>query len=125
MRRAHQDNDDYPGVVLVSPAGAADAAPFFAAHWPEALVICDPEKSLYAKFGLVRGTLLQVLGPRVWWPGLRGLLRGHGVGKPKGDPLQMSGAFVVQGGVVTWAHAYRHSADHPDFVGLRAPGYDG
>jgi len=102
----------------VCPAAPADAALFFASHWSEAPVVCDPDKSLYARFGLARGTLWQVLGPRVWWPGLRGLLKGYGVGRPKGDPLQMSGAFLVQRHAVTWAHTYRHSGDHPDFPGL-------
>ena len=40
------------------------------------------------------------------WQGVKAALRGHGVGKPVGDPLQMSGWFLVHDGEVIWAHVH-------------------
>lgn len=118
MRRAKDDDLAYPEVILVCSAELDDAASFFDQRWPEVRVICDPQRIVYGQFGLDRGKPLQVMGPGVWWSGLRALLKGHGIGAPKGDLLQMSGAFLIQDREVVWSHEYRHSGDHPDFTSL-------
>ncbi|MCB9871695.1 MAG: hypothetical protein H6837_17710 [Planctomycetes bacterium] len=99
----------------MSHASPAAAAQLFPELWPEARVVCDEAKVLYTAFGVTRGGLGQVLGPRVWLAGARALLAGHGVGRPSGDVWQMSGAFLVRAGRVLRVHRYAHSADHPDF----------
>ncbi len=63
--------------------------------------VSDPEQKFYAAFGLTRGTLWQVLGPRVWWKGLQAVLKGNWVGPLGGDGLQMPGMFVLRNGKLT------------------------
>lgn len=80
--------------------------------------ISDPARELYASFGLARGGLSQLFGPRVWWRGLRAAMAGHGVGRLQGDGLQMPGAFLVRDGKVRMAYRHRSAADRPDYVEL-------
>lgn len=81
--------------------------------WPDAPAISDPERELYAAFGLGHGRVGQLLGPATWLAGLRALLKRHFVGLPVGDPLTMPGAFLVEGGRVFWAHPFDHAGDQP------------
>ena len=77
------------------------------------VVLADAEQQLYRAFGVGRGTFAQIAGPAVWLSGAKALLRG-GVGKPTGDVLQMSAAFVIdQHGIVRLAHRSVNSADNP------------
>jgi len=98
-------------VVFVHPAPKPDGEVFFAERWPEAPAIADPEHTLYEAFGLGRGSLLQLIGPKVWLAGLRAIGGGHGVGKPRGDVTLLSGAFLVRDGRVLWAHYAAHTGD--------------
>lgn len=98
-----------------------EAAPFFAKHWPEARVISDPEQHFYKSFGIGQGSLGQIVGTGVWFAGLRALVSGHGIGIPRGDVKQMSGAVLVKDGYLAWQHHYRNSSDHPDFEALVTP----
>lgn len=94
---------------------------FFDGLWPEARAVSDPEKRLYAAFGLARGGAKALFGPGVWLSGLRSARKGHGIGRPVGDPFMMPGAFVLDpGGRVLWEHRYDHAGDHPDFASLPA-----
>ena len=97
---------------------------FLAERWPEARAVSDEGKQLYAAFGLSRGSLRQVLGLNVMKAGLRSLLSGHGVGRPVGDPMQMSGWFLVRpnpsGGEVVWSDVHSNSGVERDFPGLLA-----
>ncbi len=100
---------DFPRVVLVHMAQAEEAEPFFQKRWPEAIAIADPQAELYRAFGLRRGSWGQLLGFQALWAGLRGLLAGHGVGRPKGDPLMLSGRFLIVNHQVHWEHRHEHS----------------
>lgn len=90
-----------------------------ASRWTSHPLAAPPEPSptsrckLFATFGLQRGTFLQRFGPAVWLHGLRAVLKGHGVGAPRGDPLQVPGAFVVRDGEVPWSHRANHAGDQP------------
>jgi peroxiredoxin len=76
--------------------------------------LADPQRKAYAAYGLDRGTLWQVAGPRVWLPSIRALARG-GAGKAVGDIWQMPGAFVVdRQGRIRYAHYPANQADRPD-----------
>jgi len=61
----------------------------------DALVISDPEGSVYETLGLKRGSVFQVLGPKEIWRALRGSLFKYGIGKIEGDPFQLSGWALV------------------------------
>lgn len=83
---------------------------FFDARWPEARAVSDEKGELYRAFGLKRGSVGQVAGPKVWLPGLRALLE-HGVGKPEGDPMLLSGWFLLDGGGVAWEQRHASSGE--------------
>jgi len=87
----------------------------------DAIFVEDPDRSLYNAFELRRGSLRQLLGPRVVLRGIAATLRGHIVGKPAGDTLQMPGAFVVEDGRIVRAHRHADASDRPDYCELAKP----
>lgn len=80
--------------------------------------IVDPDRLLYQALALGRGSVLQLLGPRVIWSGLRGLLRGYGFARPKEDPFQMPGTAIIHRGRVLRQYIHRSAADRPDYQAL-------
>jgi peroxiredoxin len=83
--------------------------------------VSDEKQSVYKAFGLGRGRLLQVLGPRVLLRGVKaGLLDGHGLGAIMGDAFQMPGVFVVFHGQILKSHIHQSAADRPDYLQLVA-----
>lgn len=78
----------------------------------------DPERLLYRALEIPRGGLLQLLGPRVVFSGLRGLVRGYGFGRVEGDPSQMPGTAVIHRGAVVRRFVHRTAADRPDYQKL-------
>ncbi len=96
--------------------GSADATrDFFADFDPDARAIADPDKVLYAAFGLQRGTAGQLMSTSVFSAGLRAVLKGNGIGMPVGDVRQLSGEFLVRAGRIEWAHRAADVGDHPSF----------
>ncbi len=78
--------------------------------------ISDPQKKFYAAFGLKRGSLKQLFGPRVVTRGfVAGVLKGHGIGAIEGDSLQMGGIFLVNKGLVTKLHDPCDASDVGDW----------
>lgn len=112
-------------MTFVHPATAAEGEAFFAERWPEVAAIADPEHALYSAFGLGRGTLWQLLGPRVWGAGLRALGGRHGVGAPQGDPMLLAGAALVAARRVRWLHRAAHSGDVVDPADVPRLGAEG
>jgi len=83
-------------------------------------VVHDPERRIYRRFGLRRGGLAAIAGPRVWMRGLwAGWVRGHGLGPADGDPRQMPGVFLVHEGRVVYARYHRSAAEPLDVAGIR------
>ena len=77
----------------------------------------DADRSAYKAYGLERGTLMQVAGPRVAVPFVKTQMhaatRQHGL--DGGDFKQLPGTFVVDTeGIVRMAHRNLHAADNPD-----------
>lgn len=100
----------FPPTLLVHLGTSEEGERFFAERWPEARAVSDPAAELYEALGLARGTLGQLLGPRVLLSGVRAALRGHGVGKPVGDPTRLSGWFLVSAdGALHWSHVHEHA----------------
>lgn len=103
------------GVVLVGHQ-QQDASKLGGAFKPFKYLF-DADRSAYKAYGLERGTLMQVSGPRVAVPWARTQLhaatRQHGL--EGGDFKQMPGTFVVDTlGIVRMAHRNLHAADNPD-----------
>ena len=76
----------------------------------------DPQCDLYRAFGLQRGGLSQVLGPRVWLRAVPALLSGYGIGAIVGDGFRMPGAFVLRNGEIVKAWRAEHAAEQLNFT---------
>lgn len=116
----------YPPVVFVGQGDREETDAFLATLWPDASIICDPERTLYSAFGLGKGSIYQMFGPSVWACGVRARLKGNVRGKVIGDPWTMPGVFVANAdGEILWTHTFAHAGDHPDWkaipAAIRAP----
>ena len=100
-------------MLFIHRASVEVADTFFESKAPAADAIADQDGQLFAAFGLGRGSLMQLVGPAVWWRALVALLKGNFVGKPSGNETQMPGAFLVNGQSVTWQHVAGNAGDHP------------
>jgi hypothetical protein len=102
-----------PPILLVHLASPEEGERFFAARWPEARAVSDREQRLYRGFGLGRGRFGQLFGPATLLAGITHLR--HGIGRPIGDPLVMSGWFLVdRSGRLVWADRHAHAgSSHP------------
>lgn len=109
----------FPAPVFIHRASVEAADAFFAKRAPKARAVADPEGALFAAFGLGRGSLLQLMGPAVWWRGLRAMWKGNTLGRPAGDIWQLPGAFLVNGRQILWQHRARNAGDHPDLKEVR------
>jgi hypothetical protein len=78
--------------------------------------INDPHCELYRSFGLLKGSLWQLLGPAVWWRGFQAFLNGHQAGKLQDDGIQMPGMFLVSDGKIINSHQAAHAGDHADLT---------
>jgi len=83
--------------------------------------VADPDRELYKGLGLHRGSVLQLLAPKVIWAYLKSMASGHLPGRIKGDPFQLPGAFLLHHGKVVRGYPYRNAADRPDYVSLATP----
>ncbi len=77
-------------------------------------LLVDRTKETYRALDMKRGTLWDVMGPPNWFRYAKGMLSGHGVDKPKQDPLQMGGVLVVdRGGKVVYEFRSSVAAENP------------
>jgi len=85
-------------------------------HLEDCAHISDPQKDLYRAFGLQRGSLAQIIGPKVLWRGfVAAILEGHGFGAPKQDPFQLPGVFLVHQGRILRDFRHEYSSDRPSY----------
>lgn len=81
--------------------------------------VCDARQAVYRAFGLRRGRLVDLFGPRVWWRGFKaGILSGHGLGALAGDGFQMPGVFLIYHGEVLRSFVHRSASDRPNYLAL-------
>jgi AhpC/TSA antioxidant enzyme len=116
LRGDRERFEDAGGVLALIGLGRPDQAGHFCRgrRVPFAC-LTSPDSSAHRAFGLRRGTLNQVAGPRVWLPWLRNAVTGNLQGRfGQGDAAQLPGTFVVDtAGVVRYAHRGRRSDDNP------------
>lgn len=107
-------------LVLVHMGSEEQGARFFSRYGLESVQrISDPERSLYRAFGLPRGSISDLFGPKVWVRGFQaGILGRHGVGTLAGDGFQMPGAFLLYFGEVVRSYRHQSAADRPDYMQL-------
>jgi hypothetical protein len=99
--------------LFVHQASVEAGNAFFAKRAPDARAIADCDGTLFSAFALQRGSLMQLLGPRVIWSGLKAFFRGHMVGIPTSDPTRLSGCFLVHNREVLWSFRAQHTGDLP------------
>jgi peroxiredoxin len=109
-------------IVLVHMTTDASAQKLFAKYGLDDVPrVADPERKLYDAFELKRGTVNDVIGPKVWWKGFRtAILQGNGFGVPAGDVFQMPGTFLVANGEILRAYRSDDSSGHPDYAEFAA-----
>ena len=106
-------------MVIVHSGSPAEGEQFFASRWPEARAVSDPSKDLYRAFDLGRGSFTQLFGLRSFAAAFRALR--YGVGKPAGDPLMLSGWFLVErDGRVVWSQPHQFAGEEPRLDELAA-----
>ena len=103
------------GIVLIGLGSTEQAAAFCSRRGVPYDCVVSPDRSAHRSFGLRRGNLDQLAGPRVWLPWLRNQLGEKHQGRfGQGDVAQLPGTFVVdRGGIIRYAHRGRRSNDNP------------
>jgi len=83
--------------------------------------ICDRDQKLYRAFGLKRGRLGQLFGPKVVWRAFQaGVLAGHGIGRRSADSFQLPGLFLLGDASIIRRYRHQTAADRPDYAGICA-----
>ncbi|BBO70390.1 hypothetical protein DSCA_43200 [Desulfosarcina alkanivorans] len=102
-------------VVLVGLGTPEETAAFKARFKVPFDMIADPQKRLFAAFHLKRASLGGLLSVGMAAKGVSAVVRGHGMGLPKGDVRQLPGVFIIDsGGRIRFSHFARDPADHPE-----------
>ncbi len=111
-------------LVLVHMLGGGGEQRYLNGH-EDVARIADPHCDLYRAFGLGKGGLLELFGPRVWWLATVSLFKGCGVGHLAGDGRQMPGAFLFRNGGILATQRAASASDLPDldalFAALESP----
>ena len=107
-------------LVLVHMSSLEDSKQYLSKFGLEnALQISDPECLLYAEFGLIKGTMGQLFGLKVWSRGFTQMIKGNNYSlRPVGDGFQMPGIFIILNGEVKNMFFYNSIADKPDYLKL-------
>lgn len=104
-------------IVLVHMIPSDNEAEMFFARWRlhDVPRISDPEREVYKKFGLARGSTWQVLGPSAMWRGFTSVLQGNLPGAPQGDVFQLPGAFLVEDEHIVRGFRAQNSGEQANF----------
>jgi peroxiredoxin len=108
------------GIVLVHMGDNARYAALFEKHdLADVPRLADPDCRLYRQFGLDMGGFSELLGPLVWVRGfMAGLVRGHGVGRLRGNGFQMPGVYLYHCGQILGGFQHDRASDRPDYAEL-------
>ena len=108
-------------IILVG-LGTPDRAEAFKEQFSLSFpIICDPQKKLYHKFGLGRGSFLSMASLSILMKGLKTLSKGHTPGIPRDDVLQTPGVFLIDtSGNIRYAHYSKDPSDNPSIDALLA-----
>lgn len=101
-------------VVLVGLGSVEQTAAFkerFDVPFP---MIADPGKQLFEAFRLKQASAGSLLSAKLVFRGVTAMAKGHGIGVPKGDVLQLPGVFIIDtDGRILFSHHASGPADHP------------
>lgn len=102
-------------VVLVGLGTREETAQFKARFDVPFDMIADPEKELFKAFDLKQASTGNLLSVGMAVKGVSAILRGHGIGVPKGDARQLPGVFIIDSeGQIRYRYYAEGPADHPE-----------
>lgn len=102
-------------VVLVGMGNSAECAAFQKKFHVPFAMISDPDRVLYRQFDLQRMSPLGVFSPALALKSIAAIARGHTIGRPQGDVLQLPGVFVINPkGRIVFSHQPDNPAIHPN-----------
>lgn len=85
-------------------------------RWP---LLVDDERTLYAAYGMERGSWWNIFGPASCWAYLKLLLRGRRLRSPGSDVHQLGGDVLIDPqGIVQLHHIGSGPADRPTVSAL-------
>jgi len=116
-----QIKDQHAHLVLVHLADPETAETFFNQYnLPDVDYVTDPDGLVYQQFGLLKATLQQMMGLKVWLRTFQqGVLKGHGLNSHViGDGFQMPGVFQLYEGEIKEKFIHQSIADKPDYFKL-------
>lgn len=77
-------------------------------------VLSDPDREAYRAYGLEKGSVWRIFGPRTIWAYVALIARGRLFRGIQADPFQLGGDFVIDaGGVVRFAYRSAEPTDRP------------
>lgn len=84
-------------------------------------VLVDETRAVYRAYGLGRGSVWKVWGPKIWWAYAKLIRHGRRFRRPIEDTLQLGGDFVVgRDGRLVYTFASADPDDRPTFDELLA-----
>jgi hypothetical protein len=125
LRREREQSEGFPSVVFFVQGSPEQSEGFFRRRWPGASVVSDPDRVFFTAFRRRRGRFGELLGPAVWASAVRAALKGHGIGKPVGDPRILPGVFLVRGERILWEQDFHHIGRRPDYGALLVAALEG
>jgi hypothetical protein len=82
-------------------------------------VLVDETRSLYRAYGMLRGRVWDIWGPRTWWAYAKELMHGRLPGASHADTSQLGGDVLIDpGGVVRFIHVGSGPADRPSLAAM-------
>lgn len=106
-------------IALVHMVSNDEAAGFFKGYGlADVPRFSDPDRKLYEAFDLHRGNVWQLIGPAVFWRGMKAFFSGHGAGRIRGDVAQLPGTFVLHRGQIVQAFRNKTAADRPEYAAM-------
>lgn len=100
-------------VVCIGMDDSQTAARFRSKHDLPFTLLADSRRESYKALDIERGSVRDLIGPRVWKGALRSFRSGNLQGKIKGNPYQLGGAAVVAtGGEIVYLHRSKNAADN-------------
>lgn len=106
------------GIAAMTMGDASQALKFKESQRLPCDVLADPQLVAYKAYGLEKGGVMRIAGPRMWWAGFKSVVK-FGAARPVGDIWQMPGAFLIdRGGKVLYAHRAAHSGDLESYDNL-------
>lgn len=100
-------------VVCIGMDSSETAARFKSRYDIPFTLLVDSRRESYKALDIRKGSLLDLLGPRVWRGAPRSFRAGNPRGKIQGNPYQLGGAAVVAtGGEIVYLHRSKNAVDN-------------